>query len=174
MSPPPFGSGAGTLVCGRGSGGVSIPTRGHRLWYSIYCKYVIYDLTTLCSCLEISSNPHFPRQPANGHNSQHPFSSLSISTLCIAHGSSGYIRRWGWGGGGAKGLWKKSCDGNKQNIFWLSHPKIIPPPPRPNLLVHGVFFKACPKIPCSLYLVFIKCGILYTLLSLVRYLIPNQ
>ncbi len=33
---PPFGSGRGTLACGRGSGGVPIPTSGHTLWYSIF------------------------------------------------------------------------------------------------------------------------------------------
>ncbi len=36
-APPPFGPGGeGTLSCGRGVGGVPIPTRGHTLWCSIY------------------------------------------------------------------------------------------------------------------------------------------
>jgi len=28
--------GVGTLACGRGVGGLPIPTRGHTLWYSVY------------------------------------------------------------------------------------------------------------------------------------------
>jgi hypothetical protein len=38
--PPRFGSGGGggegTLVCGRGGGGLPIPTKGHTLCYSLY------------------------------------------------------------------------------------------------------------------------------------------
>jgi hypothetical protein len=39
VCPPPFGpveGGEFTLACGRGNGGVPIPTRGHTLWCSTY------------------------------------------------------------------------------------------------------------------------------------------
>jgi hypothetical protein len=39
VSPPP-GSGWAPLACGRGGGGVPIPTRGHTLWYFI--MYIVY------------------------------------------------------------------------------------------------------------------------------------
>jgi hypothetical protein len=38
---PSWFMGEGKLACGRGVGGVPIPTRGHTLWYSIY-------IITLC------------------------------------------------------------------------------------------------------------------------------
>jgi hypothetical protein len=46
VCPPTLWSGReGTLACGRGVGGVPIPTRGHTLWCSMYisnlCRYVI-------------------------------------------------------------------------------------------------------------------------------------
>jgi hypothetical protein len=41
VCPPPFGGGEGTLACGRGVGGVPIPTKGHTLWCSVY-------ISTLC------------------------------------------------------------------------------------------------------------------------------
>ncbi len=41
-APRPLGSGGrGTLAGERGVGRVPIPTRGHRLWYSLYIIYVL-------------------------------------------------------------------------------------------------------------------------------------
>ncbi len=44
-APPHFGPGGeGTLACGKGVGGVPIPTRGHTLWCSVYVSTLGYLL----------------------------------------------------------------------------------------------------------------------------------
>jgi hypothetical protein len=48
-APHPLVQGAGTPACGRGVGGVPIPTRGHTLWYSVY-------LSTLCCAGSVKLN----------------------------------------------------------------------------------------------------------------------
>jgi hypothetical protein len=51
-APPPGSGDRGTLACGRGGGGVSIPTRGQTLWCSMY-------ICTWCSTCDWSKENDF-------------------------------------------------------------------------------------------------------------------
>ncbi len=40
--------GKGTLACGRGVGGVPIPTKGHTLWCSVYISTYLWQGSVFC------------------------------------------------------------------------------------------------------------------------------
>ncbi len=54
-APHPLVQGEGTLACGRGVGGVPIPTRGHTLRYSVY-------RSTLCITDHLKTSSFFGRE----------------------------------------------------------------------------------------------------------------
>ncbi len=103
-SPPPFGPGGrhtGTLACGRGFGGVPIPTRGHTLWCSVYICTLWTDYSTKLTFLysHTSESLHPERVHLlwlylriTDYIIEHPVVSLKMTRCIFLHENSKWAR----------------------------------------------------------------------------------